>query len=168
MGEHDKIPIISEKKVIYSEIYDIKEEYKYLKEFLENSRHYDITEKDYEEKNDKGDRSIVVKCEAEQEFTDYYKIIIKFGLKMNGKDISIQTPEGKNLNRTEGKANISVNAYILADWQNKRGQSPLSKFLDKVYSKYVGGDEMDRCIGSAVGDVNEILGRFKQQMNTTM
>ena len=167
MGHLDKIPIISEKKVTYSGIYDINSVYGFLSGFLENSRHYDLSEKDYEEKKDGDVREIKVKCEAVQEFTDYYKVIIKFGLSMTGKNITIETPEGKKINRVNGKATLIINSYIEADWQHKRGQTPFTKFLDKVYTKYVGQSEMEKCAFSSVMDVNELMGRFKQQMNTT-
>ncbi len=168
MGHHDKIPITSEKKVTYSGIFDMKETYKYLKGFLEESKHYDVTEKDYEEDNLGDNKRVTVAFEAEQEFTDYYKVFLKFKLDMSGKEVIIETSEGKSLKRIEGKAKLVVNSYILADWQNKRGKSPFFNFLDKVYTKYIGKSEMEKCILAAVMDANELLARFRQQMNMTM
>ncbi|MCA9495342.1 MAG: hypothetical protein KC589_00210 [Nanoarchaeota archaeon] len=163
---HDRIPIISEKKYKFEGIFDIKYTYNILVDFLENSRHYDVAEKDYDEKIDGNSRNIMSKIEAEQEFTDYYKVIIKYQLVMEGKDISIEQ-DGKTLKMSKGKAKIIVNAYIIPDFQGHKPNGPLAEFLEKVYHKYIGHDEFDKCVGSAAGDVSELITRFKQSVNAT-
>ncbi len=168
MGQIDKIPITRERKVTYDGIFDIHNTFKFLKDYLEDSRHYDITERDYEEKKDEKSKRIFANIEAEQEFNDYYKIIIKYSIELNGKSISLKDPKTEKIqNLIEGKAKLIVNGYIEADWQNKRGESDLAKFLDKIYTKYIGKSEEDKCIISGITDINELLGRFKQQINAT-
>ncbi len=166
MGQ-EKIPVTSEKKYAYAGIFDIMETYSFLKSYLEDSMHYDVTEKDYEEKNDGKSKSILVKFEAEKEYNDYYKIIIKYSLDMKGKDIAIEH-NGRVLNRIDGNAKITVNCYIEPDWLEKRQHSALGKFLDQIYNKYISKSELDKCIMTGVMDVGELLSRFKQQMNTTL
>ena len=75
--DNDRILVTSERKYTFNGIFNIKETYEHLREYLENSKHYEITEKDYEEKLDEGKKKIVSKNEAEVEFNDYYKIILK-------------------------------------------------------------------------------------------
>ena len=77
MGQADVIPIVGEKKVAYKGIFDMVEVYNYMKQFIENSLHYDLSEKDYEIAGG-SKKSLLAKFEAEQEFNDYYKIKIIF------------------------------------------------------------------------------------------
>lgn len=165
MGE--KIPIINEKKVNVEGIYDMKETYKFLKNFLEESRHYDVSEKDYEEKNNPESRMIKCIIEAEQEYNDYYKVIIKYEIALNGKDMTIEQ-NGRNLMLTQGKASLTVNAYVEPDFMNKRPKGGLAGFFEKIYEYYFGSDELGKVIGSAAGDVGEFVNRFKQSLNSTL
>jgi len=165
---HDKIQVISEKKYTFDGIFDVKETYNYLKEFLEESRHYEVSEKDYEEKNDNGSRKIVSKNEAEAEYNDYYKIILKYELIMQGKDVEVKINEKKTLKLTKGSAKLTINCYIEPDFDGIKPQTPFANFLDKVYSKFFRGSELDKCKESAANDVGELLSRFKQQMNSIL
>ena len=163
---HDRIPIIIEKKYAYQGIFDIKYTYNILMNFFENSRHYDLAEKYYDEKVSDDGRTIMSKVEAEQEFTDYYKVIIKYQLTMDGKDVTIEQ-DGKTLKMSKGEAKLIVNAYVVPDFQGQKPKGPLAEFLEKVYHKYIGHDEFIKCAGSAAGDVSELLARFKQSVNAT-
>ena len=166
MGATDKIAVIAERKVTYNGIYDMKETYSYIKNFLSDSKNYDFAEKDYEEKNDGANRKVDVKCEAELQYNDYYKIILKFNLLMDGKQVSIDTPEGMTLKRVKGSAKLTINCYIQPDWQNKRQKGPLATFLDQLHAHYLKGQqEQEKCIIHAATDVSELIARFKQQMN---
>ena len=168
MGVHDKIPIIRERRYVFQGLFDMKHTYKFLKEFLTESRHYDWTEKDYEEKNENGERRIMSKVEAEQEYTDYYKIIIRYELVMEGKDVVIEE-DGKSYKLTKGRAKLIINAYIEPDFAHRRPvDSALSDFLERVYEKYFGNDELSKCIVSVAGDVGEMITRFKQTINSAL
>lgn len=165
MGGHDKIPIISEKKYKFEGVFDIKETYSSLKKYLGESRHYDVTEKDYSEKNLGGERELVSKNEAEQEYTDYYKVIIKYTIEAKGKEIEIEIDNKKRI-MTQGIAILTVNAYIEPDFLGKRSTTALMTFVSKVYDKYFGKEELTECIGSTATDVGGLIAVFKRQMNS--
>ena len=165
----DKIPIAAEKTYKFEGIYDIKDTYDIIIQYLENSRHYDVTEKDYEEKNSSGIRKIVSKSEAELMYNDYFKPIIKFEIYMEGKDIDVQINDKKTISLTKGSAKIVINSYIEVDWQAKKEDlTILTSFLKKVYNKLFGRDELNEVIGVVAGDVNQMIVRFKQQMNSKL
>lgn len=165
MGGHDKIPIISEKKYKFEGVFDIKETYPLFKKYLEGSRHYDVSEKDYGEKNVGGEREITSKNEAEQEYTDYYKIILRYVFEAKGKDIEVEI-NGKKRTMVQGIAVLTINAYIEPDFLGKRSTTPLMTFVSKVYDKFISKDELTQCIGSASGDVEGLIAVFKRQMNS--
>ena len=168
MGHHEKIPIMSERRYVFHGLFDMKQIHKFLKDFLTQSRHYDWTEKDYEEKNEGGERRIWTKVEAEQEYTDYYKVIIRYELLMEGKDVIVEE-NGKSYKLTKGKAKLTINAYIEPDFAGRRPvNSAFADFLERVYEKHFGGDEREKCIVSTVGDISEMITRFKQTVNSAL
>lgn len=166
---HEKIHVTNEKVYKFEGLFDIKGTYKHLVEFLENSKHYDVSEKDYEEQNEDGKRKIVSKSEAEIEYNDYYKIIIKYELTIQGVEVDVKINDKKTIKLTKGSAKLSVNSYIEPDWQGKKEKmSELGAFFDKIYTKLFGRDELNKCIEYAATDVGELIAKFKQQMNSTL
>lgn len=165
----EKIPVTNEKVYKFEGLYDLKETYKHIIEFLENSKHYDVTEKDFEEQNDGGKRKIISKSEAEVEYNDYYKIVLKYELAMEGVDVDVKINDKKTIKLTKGSAKLTVNAYIEPDHHNKKDKlTALGSFLDKLYDKFFGKEELHKCIVYAATDVSELIGRFKQQMNSAL
>jgi len=161
---NEKIPITKEKKIAFNGIFDIREIYNYLKDYLEKSLHYDTTEKELIETNQKGTRKIDSHYEAELQYNDYFKIILKYRLEASGKEITIEH-NGKNLTLTQGAISLKTNSYIELDWQNKRSRSPFSKFLDQIYSKYIGKKEVEECARKNSSDVANFIKEFKKLTN---
>lgn len=165
---HDKIPITSEKTYTFSGIIDIKYTYNFLKDFLENSKHYAVSEKEFEEANNPGSKKIVANWQAEQEYNDYYKVILKMKLELGGKDIEVEL-NGHQKVLSQGKAVLTLNSYIEPDFQGKYPKGQLAIFLEKIHNKFFGGeDELKTCIGSSAKDVSEIFARFKLALNSYM
>jgi hypothetical protein len=158
-----KTPITSEKKLNYEGTFDIVTTYSFLKTYLEDFKHYDITEKELEEKNIGGKKEVKGNYTAELEFNDYYKLHMTFELKMSGKNVVIENNQSI-YNIVEGTAALVVNTYIENDHMGKRPQGPLAQFLDKVYSKYV-ADEKKEAIIKLSMDTSEFLSKFKQTLN---
>ena len=86
---------------------------------------------------------------------------------MEGHDEEIKL-NGKTKLLTKGKAKLAVNAYVEPDFTGKKASGSFGNFLDKIYNKYIGKDELGKCIGSAAGDISEMLSRFKQSVNSTL
>ena len=163
----DKIPIASEKKVSFEGYFEMKELYTSLKSYLEDSRHYDITEQDFKEKNISGDREIVSKNSSEQLYNDYYKIFINYVLEMKGKDVEIEIA-GKKKVLTQGIAKITINTYIQPDYLGKSSTSPLMEFVTRVYDKYFGKDDFSKVIASMSKDVGQLITIMKQEINSKL
>lgn len=164
MATKDLFPLITERKYSFKGIFKLEDTYKFLKDFLENSRFYDVSEKDFEEKIEGDSKSLKAKIEAEQMFNDYYKVIIRYGIEMKGKEINTEI-NGRIEKLIDGTAKLIVNVYLQPDYQNKKPKPALLNFLDKVYNKYIGKDEMALVAMSASKDVKELISRFKQNMN---
>lgn len=162
---NQKINLISEKKTSFEGVFDLKEVYNSLKHYLEGKKSYDLTEKDYSERNTGDSREIISKIEAELYYNDYYKIIIKFSIEMKGKTVEVNY-QGQTKTLTKGKAVLTVNALIEPDFLGKKGKTPLAKFLSEVYEHYFGHDEKAAVIAQTAGDVGGLVATFKQQVNS--
>lgn len=160
----DKIPITSEKVVSFTGYFDLGEIYSRLKDFMGNSEHYDIAEKELVEQNQQGKRKIDSHIEAEMQYNDYYKIIVKLRLEASGKETTIEHA-GKSIKVTNGTVSIKLNSYIECDWQKKRGTSPFAKFIDQVYNKYISKEELEKAAGVGSQSIGRILAEYKKLTN---
>lgn len=158
-----KTPITSEKQLNYEGLFDYVTTYKFIRTYLEDFKHYDITEKELEEKNKGGKKELKGNYTAELEFNDYYTLHMTFELKMSGKETVIEE-NGREVNLIEGNVNLVINTYLESDSKEKRPKGPLAEFLDKVYNKYI-VDEKKEAIIRLSKDTSEFLAKFKQTLN---
>lgn len=163
----EKMPITSEKRYIFHGYFDIKDTYNNVMDYLENSMIYDASVKDYEEVNSGGSRKIMSKVEAEKIYNEKYKIILKFEILMEGKDSEVKVNEKIKI-LCKGTAKLTLNAYIEPDWQGDREKGPLADFLGKIYDKFVGVDEFEKCQDYAATDIGLLISKFKDYMNATI
>lgn len=163
-----KTPLIQEKSYSYEGIFDLKGTYSFIKNYLEQTKHYDVSEKEADEKSSSSKQEIVTKLAAEIEYNDYYKITLTLELKLTGKPIVVEDSSGKTHSLVDGKASIIVNGYLEKDYMNKRPVGPLKEFLDKIYAKYLDKDEYGRMVGATAQEVGQLLARFKQQVNSAI
>lgn len=161
----DKIAVMNEKKVSLEGTFDIVETYKLLRYYLEKSRHYDLSEKDYTEKNSGGKHEIVSFVEAEQEFSDYYKIVIGYKLELQGNEVEANI-NGKIKKLTKGKGKLVINAWIVPDHLEKRNTGALMTFVSKVYDKYFGKEEFLEVAKGMGNDTSGLINTFKKQFNS--
>lgn len=159
------MPIMNERKYSFEGAFHIKELYSALSHFMEKSRNYDLTEKDFAERNTGDTREIISKNEAELYFNDYYEVMVKYTIEMKGKVIDVEH-KGKMVQLIKGKAVLSVNAYIIPDYLGRRNKGPLREFLDKIYTHYFGDDELGKAIARTGGDVSGLVSVFRQQVNS--
>lgn len=163
---HDLIPISNEKKYSYTGVFNLEHCYHFIKSFLGDSRHYDLSENTLEETNNNGTRAITAIWMAEQEYTDYYKILLKVVFIVKGVDKVVEI-DGKPLNMVEGTVKMSVFPLIEPDFMAKKPKGLFAKFVEQVHNTFFGGvDEYEACKNSALNDTEEFLNRFKQSINS--
>jgi hypothetical protein len=165
MGE--KISVISEEKTSVKGYFNLKDTYKNLMDFIENSLEYSVAVKDYDEKNQGGKREITAAVEAHRLYNEVYKILLKFKIEMEGKDETIEI-DNKKLNVVQGSATITINCFLDPKWDAVRSPGPFAKFLQQVYNKYIGNNEEEDIKHEAKKDVKVIISRFKQHLNSSI
>jgi len=160
----EKIEVTKEKLYTFHGIFDLCDAYDFVKGYVEDAiYYYDVTEKDYEEVNDSGKRKIMSKLEATKIYNDYFKIVMKFELLMEGKNTEVEV-NGQKKMLTKGIAKLKINSYVHPDWNNDRSSSPFASFLGTLHDKFVGNDELGTCIEHAAIDVGKLIANFKQHM----
>ena len=163
-----KTPIMKERSYTYDGVFDLKGTYSFIKNYLEKTKHYDVTEKEVDEESSQSKKEIISKLSAEIEYSDYYKITLTFELNMGGKPIVVEDSKGKTHSLVDGTAKIIVNGYLEKDFMNKRPVGPVKEFLDKLYSKYLDKDEYKAMAGRTAMEINDLIGKFKQQVNSNI
>lgn len=165
MGE--KVAIVDEKIIKLEGYFDLKETYNNLMNYIENSLTFDTTINEYEEKNADGSKKISASVDATRQYNEIYKIMLKLKFDFSGKDVEVDL-NNKTLKLVQGDAKIIINAYLDPDWGAVREKSPLAKFLNQVYVKYIGNDEESIVKKAAKGDIEKLIIRFKQHFNATI
>jgi len=161
----DKIPVVSEKIYKFDGVYNIKDTYTFILDYVENSMYYDITEKEYEEKNNPPSYKIVSKLVFEKPLNDDYGIFIKCTLDLSGKDVEVEINGVKKI-MNQGTGKITLNSYIEPKSDVDPEKSPFGHFLNRIYEKFFGPDEKEKAMVQSAIDVGEIIDRFKQYMNS--
>lgn len=160
------IAVAEDKTIKISGHYKIKDTYKGFLDYLE-TLHYDPTVKEYAEKNTDGSREIIAKIVAEKKWNDIYLSVIKFSITLEGKDEEVQIGNHKDI-MTKGSGKLVVNAHLDPDYGAVREKTPLTKFLNQVYNKYIDNDEIKNWAKTAAKDVEKIISKFKDHMNSTI
>lgn len=161
----DKIAVINEKVYSFEGVFDLKETYKFMIDYIDNYMYYDLTEKEYEEKFSGPAKTIISNIQGEKILNDSYSIIIKGKIELSGKDSEVEINGVKKI-MTTGKGKITLNSYLDPKKDADPTKNPWAAFLNKIYDKFVGIDELDKACAVAAKDIHEIITKFKIHMNS--
>ncbi|MFW6273081.1 MAG: hypothetical protein ACOC2U_04820 [bacterium] len=144
----------------------MKQTYAFCKDFLAVSRGYSINERDYSEENSGEKESTNAIVEAECQYNDYFRKTIRYVISLSGKKVEVEL-NGKKKIMVKGRASLVLNASLDTDYNEMRSKgNNLRKFLDQVFHKYIAKDEQEKAIGDLIGDVDELIEKFKQVLNS--
>lgn len=163
----DKISVCNEKKIAANGYFDVKKTYANLMDFIENSLLYDVAVNEYDEKTVDGKKDITAGIEAKKDVNDVFKIVLKMKVSFKGVDVHGEI-DGRKIVVQNGEGSINMNGYTEVDWAANREKSPFASFLDNLYQRYVGNDEVAKVTKIADSDVNKIFTRFKTHFNSKL
>ncbi len=130
------IPLLSEERVQYEAIYDLKELYKHIHDWLV-WRKYDIEEQKYTEKIKPTGKDIEILWTATRDIDEYSRFEFKLKWQIFGQvDVEVERG-GAKVKMNKGEVNVYVSANLVLDWQNKWEERPFFKFLKTFYEKYL-------------------------------
>jgi len=139
----NKIALLEGEKITYDGVFDLRELYKHLYEWL-TWRKFDVAEKKYKEKVKATGKDISIKWEATKDLDEYSSFTIEMNANLIGlNDVEVQKESAK-VKMQKGEISIDVSASLITDkmeiWQSK----PAFSFLQKFYEKYLYKGSIDK------------------------
>ncbi|MEM2772466.1 MAG: hypothetical protein QXR88_01295 [Candidatus Pacearchaeota archaeon] len=156
MGEIDKI---YETKVKYSGIFDFKNIYTLIFEWLSDMGYF-VVEKEYSEKIKAEGKEIEIKWICTKKVTDYFRFIINVNWRIDNLQ-EIEITKEKKIRTNKGNIEIKFSAILERDWQNKYEVSPFHKFLRAVYEKYIIPNRIEQMEEKVTEEVLDIVNNIK-------
>lgn len=156
MGEIDKI---YETKVKYGGIFDFKNVYTLIFEWLSDMGYF-VVEKEYSEKIKAEGKEIEIKWICTKKVTDYFRFIINVNWRIDNLQ-EIEITKEKKIRTNKGNIEIKFSAILERDWQNKYEVSPFHKFLRAVYEKYIIPNRIEQMEEKVTEEVLDIVNNIK-------
>lgn len=139
----NKITLLDNEKIVYEGVFDLKELYKHLYEWL-TWRKYDVSEKKYKEKVKPTGKDMEIVWEATKEIDEYSLFMLAMRATLVAvSDVEVQKEHAK-VKMQKGEITIEVSAHLITDRQEMWTSKPYLAFLQKFYEKYLYKGAMDR------------------------
>lgn len=167
MARLEKIPVIPDRLLTYQGYYDIEQMQAAMRELFEDLRNYDMTMKEFNEKVQDGERDIFIKDDAELQFNDYYRLLIRREISGVGKDVLVESGGKKRL-ITDGTVKMKIKSWIIPDYLGRRNKGALGEFLGKLYDNVFGKEDLEECKDVGIQDIAALERVFKQQTNSKL
>lgn len=155
-----ELSLIYEGKVAHSGIFDFKDVYKFLYEWL-TSYEYTVIEKKYSEKIKPEGKEIEAAWICLRKVSDYFRNRIKITIRIQ-KMVSVEvTRETMKVKRDKGDLEIKFTAYLERDYEHKFEANPIAKFLRGIYDKYIIPNRITRYEDALGTEVDEMIAQAK-------
>lgn len=157
MSEQDNI---YETRVKYAGIFDFKDVYSLVYEWLKDFGYF-VIEEEYSEKIRAEGKEIEIRWQCTRKVTDYFRFIIKIRWSISGL-VEVEIPkDGKKIKANKGSLDIKFSAILERDWQHKYEVSPFHKFLRAIYEKYIIPNRIEQMEGKITEEVLDIVNNLK-------
>tara|TARA_Y100000310_G_scaffold343359_1_gene450597 strand:+ start:5901 stop:6374 length:474 start_codon:yes stop_codon:yes gene_type:complete len=144
--------VTQEIKVSHKAKLNMADLYSVLKKWFEK-HDYSVNEKEY---SDSGGGNFKVKWATSKEIDDYHKYNIDVTIK--GKDCKVVEEKGDKL--VEGKVEVTFEAYVEFDYDEKWG-SPIRRFFRDSYDKWIMGDKTDEIKQGLVDETYDVVNKTR-------
>ncbi|UCD20719.1 MAG: hypothetical protein JSW08_03015 [archaeon] len=147
-------------KVVHSGIFDFKEIYSFLYDWL-RSLQYTIVEGKYSEKIKPTGKEIGIEWACSRKVNDYVKmgITIEFKIKKMT-DVEV-TEDGVKIKKNKADIEIKIDSFLVLDYEDKWESYAISKFLRGVYDKYIIKNEIEGYEDSLGEEAEETANQIK-------
>ncbi|PIO00532.1 hypothetical protein COT72_00450 [archaeon CG10_big_fil_rev_8_21_14_0_10_43_11] len=143
MAEED---LIIEKTIQYDGVYEFKEVYATLSDVLITFG-YDIKEKKQVLKSKGSSRSHEVEWECTRNVDKYTRFLIKFKIKANVSDTSVEEG-GKKMPKESGDLKVEIKSSLVTDYAGRWEGSPYSRFLKSFFDRFLYGKKASASLSS--------------------
>ncbi|HLD15942.1 MAG TPA: hypothetical protein VJB94_05190 [Candidatus Nanoarchaeia archaeon] len=154
----DKDYVVSDIKINFEGTLSLEEFYKYMKKWFSQYK-FDLEEKEFNELKD--GRKIQIVWNAEKEYNDYIKYVIEIDFTAK----NIEEIEDSKKNMVSCSIELSFNALLAKDYDERWNKGPITKIIKETYTKYVKKDIMDRCRTDLKDSVKRLTNEIKAYLN---
>ncbi|MEM4703295.1 MAG: hypothetical protein QXP53_02320 [Candidatus Pacearchaeota archaeon] len=155
---------VYETKILHSGIFDFKNVYNFIFEWL-RSLEYVIIEQKYSEKIKPEGKEIEISWLCLREINDYFRFRIKLGLRiLKMVDVEV-TEDGVKIKKNKGDMELKFSGFLEKDYENKWESNPISKFLRGLYDKYIIKTKIDSYEDKLAEEVNETSEQIKAYLS---
>lgn len=157
MSEKDSI---YKGKIIQKGIFNFKDVYEFLYDYLVNEN-YDVSENKYVEKIDGQSKNIEIIWSATKEVSDYFKFEITATWSVLGlKKIKVKKGD-QEIFMDSGSIEIKFTASIIKDYESRWENNPVLKFMRGMYDRYIIRSRIDAYEVKIFDEINEAVAQTK-------
>ena len=128
--------LVEDKKVTFSGIFDVKELYRLMDNFFKQ-REYDKKEnKNYEDVHEDF-RNIFLDIQPYKKVSDYAQIVVQIVMNATQVEDVELVIDGQKKLLQKGTIDLTFNAYLDTDYENRWEMKPIYFFLRTVFDKFV-------------------------------
>lgn len=131
-----ELSLVYEGKVVHAGIFDFKDIYKFLYNWL-TSYEFVVIEKKYSEKVKPDGKELEVAWACLRKISDYFRYKINILIRVIRMTSVEAVREGVKVKRDKGELEIKFSAYLERDYEHKWEANPISKFLRGIYDKFI-------------------------------
>jgi len=154
-------------KIKHSGIFDFKETYRVLFEWLMDQG-YDVNEKGYKEVIGAGGaKEIEIEWEAYRKVSDYFQFFMAVRWHIMGMTSVEVEIDGVKQKMNKGQFEIEVRTVLLKDYEDRWSTKPIIKFLRTFYDKYLLKERVEQYEGKLIGEMDEFVSQCKAFLNLT-
>lgn len=159
--------VLFKQKVKHTGIFDFKETYRILYEWLVDQG-YDLNEKTYKEVIGAGGaKEIEIEWEATKKVSDYFKFMLEIKWHPLGvKDVEVEI-DGVKQKMQKGQFEIEVKSTLLKDYEERWSNRPFFKFIRGLYDKYIIKERIESYEGRLIGEMDEFVAQCKSFLALT-
>jgi len=157
MVERDQIYT---QKIKHTGIWDFKETYRFLYDWLIDND-YLVTEKTYNEKINPTGKEIEIRWEAKKKISDYFRFVLKVEWRILGMtEVEVKKEENK-VKMNKGYIEIKFSAVLEKDYEHRWENSGMLKFLRGVYDRYIVRGRIENYELKLFSEVDELIAQTK-------
>jgi hypothetical protein len=157
MAEKDQI---IEEKVKHVGIFDFKNTYNFIYEWLRNNEYF-VEEKAYTEKITPTGKELEIEWVAFRKISDYFRFVLKFRWLILGMTDVEVNKDGVKVKMNKGSFEVKIIAYLEKDYENRWIATAFSKFLRGLYDKYIIKSRIQQYEDKVAGELTDLVAQIK-------
>ena len=153
--------IILKSKIKHNGLFDFKETYRILYEWLLD-QNYDVNEKSYKEVIGAGGaKELEIEWEAMRKVTDYFRFWLKIRWHIIGMTSVEVEIDGTKQKINKGQFELEVTCLLEKDYEDRWANKPIWKFLRTFYDRYLIKERTEQFEGKIITEMDEFVSQCK-------